>query len=240
MNDEKKFDEITKAKHYNVHPSGVECIDVIKHHDFNIGSVIKYVWRHGLKGDPNVDALKDLKKARYYLEKAIELLGGEPQEEYAAEKQFARDAIARVRQMESKDFEKAFGNSKREDIAKAIEDLLNRGIDVSEPPHVVFVEGVDVVHKDGWPGRVIGVDWSGASTRGPIGVHWSSVAPEGAHHPDFGRSVSWVQPDVLALPASPVPVTLEEVPSRAVPVRPRTDDSTTAIAGDSPEHLDEL
>lgn len=35
--------------HYNQHPSGIECIDIVRHHDFNIGNVIKYIWRAGLK-----------------------------------------------------------------------------------------------------------------------------------------------------------------------------------------------
>ncbi len=27
--------------HYNVHPSGIECIEVVRHHNFNVGSAIK-------------------------------------------------------------------------------------------------------------------------------------------------------------------------------------------------------
>ena len=39
---------VNHPKHYNSHPSGVECIDIVRHYDFNIGNVIKYVWRAGL------------------------------------------------------------------------------------------------------------------------------------------------------------------------------------------------
>lgn len=56
--------------HYNEHPSGIECIDVIKHMSFPVGSVIKYLWRHGLK--PGEPALRDLKKARQYLDFLIQ------------------------------------------------------------------------------------------------------------------------------------------------------------------------
>jgi hypothetical protein len=66
----KQFDEIQKAAHYNQHPSGVECITVVRHHSFNIGNVIKYLWRAGLKDA----SLKDLKKARYYLDDEIKMI----------------------------------------------------------------------------------------------------------------------------------------------------------------------
>jgi hypothetical protein len=41
----------------------IECIDVSRHFNFNIGNVIKYLWRCGLKGD----RLEQLKKAHWYL-----------------------------------------------------------------------------------------------------------------------------------------------------------------------------
>lgn len=50
--------------HYNAHPSGVECIELIHRLNFNIGSAVKYVMRRGEKGD----AKKDLGKALWYLE----------------------------------------------------------------------------------------------------------------------------------------------------------------------------
>lgn len=60
-----KFDPIQKPKHYNSHPSGIECIEVARHHNFNIGNVFKYIWRAGLKDEE--PTLKDLKKAAWYL-----------------------------------------------------------------------------------------------------------------------------------------------------------------------------
>lgn len=52
--------------HY-AHPSGVECIDVVEHMGFNLGNVIKYVWRAGDKGD----VVTDLQKAAWYLQREI-------------------------------------------------------------------------------------------------------------------------------------------------------------------------
>lgn len=59
--------EIDKAPHYNSHPSGVECIDIVEGMPFNLGNAWKYAQRCGHKGD----ALVDLQKARYYLKREI-------------------------------------------------------------------------------------------------------------------------------------------------------------------------
>jgi len=62
-------DPVNHPKHYTSHPSGVECIDIIQHYPSNIGNVIKYVWRSGLK-DGNSD-IQDLRKAEFYLKAEI-------------------------------------------------------------------------------------------------------------------------------------------------------------------------
>lgn len=56
--------------HYKSHPSGVQCIDVTEHMNFCLGNAMKYIWRAGLKGD----AIEDLQKARWYLDREIERL----------------------------------------------------------------------------------------------------------------------------------------------------------------------
>ena len=61
-------------KHYKSHPSGVKCIEITRHMSFNIGNVVKYVWRARLK---HPDVLEDLKKARWYLDDEIEKLTAE-------------------------------------------------------------------------------------------------------------------------------------------------------------------
>lgn len=61
-------DPVNHPKHYTSHPSGVECIQVTEHFGFNLGNVIKYLWRAEEKGAP----LEDLKKAAWYLNREIE------------------------------------------------------------------------------------------------------------------------------------------------------------------------
>lgn len=53
-------DPVNHPKHYTSHPSGVECVDVAEHYDFNVGNAIKYLWRAGLKSESPVE---DLRKA---------------------------------------------------------------------------------------------------------------------------------------------------------------------------------
>ena len=61
-------DMVNPPPHYTSHPSGVEAIDICEHYGFSIGNAIKYLWRAGLKGD----AIEDLKKARWYLDREIQ------------------------------------------------------------------------------------------------------------------------------------------------------------------------
>lgn len=53
--------------HYNNHPSGVECIDVIESLGLNVGTAVKYVWRIGLKTSEH--PAKDADKAIWYFER---------------------------------------------------------------------------------------------------------------------------------------------------------------------------
>lgn len=67
-----KFDPVRKPKHYNSHPSGLEAIQVTRHMNFNLGNVIKYLWRADLK-----NGTQDLEKAAWYLEDEIKKRKGE-------------------------------------------------------------------------------------------------------------------------------------------------------------------
>lgn len=60
-------DAVEHPAHYTSHPSGVECITVTEHMSFLRGNAVKYLWRAGEKGD----ALTDLRKARWYLDREI-------------------------------------------------------------------------------------------------------------------------------------------------------------------------
>jgi len=68
----KENDPVNHPAHYTSHESGIECIEVTRWMNFNLGNVMKYVWRAGKKGD----ALEDLRKARFYLQDEINRLEG--------------------------------------------------------------------------------------------------------------------------------------------------------------------
>jgi hypothetical protein len=58
--------------HYRSHPSGIECIEITRHMNFNVGNAIKYLWRYMDKGDP----IENLKKAQWYIDDEIRRLQG--------------------------------------------------------------------------------------------------------------------------------------------------------------------
>jgi len=62
-------DPVNNPKHYNSHPSGVECITITEHMGFNLGNAMKYIWR----ADEKNDAIEDLQKARWYIERELAL-----------------------------------------------------------------------------------------------------------------------------------------------------------------------
>ncbi len=64
----KTNDKINHPEHYNNHPSGIECIQIVEHMNFCLGNAIKYIWRAGLKKN----RIEDLKKAEYYIKREIE------------------------------------------------------------------------------------------------------------------------------------------------------------------------
>lgn len=66
-------DPVNHPSHYTSHPSGVECIQVTEHMNFNIGNAVKYLWRAGLKDSQ--PTLQDLQKARWYIEREIQRVG---------------------------------------------------------------------------------------------------------------------------------------------------------------------
>ena len=61
-------DLINHPPHYTGHPSGVECIDIVEHYNFNVGNAIKYLGRHEEKGAP----IDDLRKAQWYVAREIQ------------------------------------------------------------------------------------------------------------------------------------------------------------------------
>ena len=64
-------DMVNHPSHYTSHPKGIECIDVIEECDnFNLAQVMRYVWRVAFGG--KADDMEDLRKAKFYLERAID------------------------------------------------------------------------------------------------------------------------------------------------------------------------
>lgn len=61
-------DAVNHPAHYTAHPSGVECIQITEHMGFCLGNAVKYIWRADLKGN----AVEDLKKAAFYIQREIE------------------------------------------------------------------------------------------------------------------------------------------------------------------------
>jgi hypothetical protein len=68
--DGKTFDVVDHPKHYNVHPSGVECIEIMERLGSNLGSAFKYIWRADEKHDAPIT---DLKKALWYLRRELDI-----------------------------------------------------------------------------------------------------------------------------------------------------------------------
>lgn len=67
-------DEVNHPQHYLSNEatcSGcektIECIDVTRHMNFNLGNAIKYIWRSAHKGK----RIQDLEKAIWYLKDEI-------------------------------------------------------------------------------------------------------------------------------------------------------------------------
>lgn len=76
-----QIDMVNHPSHYTSDPSGVECIDITRHRNFNVGNAIKYLWRAGLKESQGKGVLEkqveDLRKAVFYINDEITRLTGE-------------------------------------------------------------------------------------------------------------------------------------------------------------------
>lgn len=58
-----KVDYVNHPPHYTKHPSGIECIEITRWMNFNLGNAMKYIWRCNDKGS----TIEDLKKAQWYI-----------------------------------------------------------------------------------------------------------------------------------------------------------------------------
>ena len=73
-------DPVNHPHHYTRHPSGVECIQMTRHMNFNSVNAVKYLWRAGQKADLNEDIrtkeIEDLEKSVWYIQDEIQRLKG--------------------------------------------------------------------------------------------------------------------------------------------------------------------
>jgi hypothetical protein len=60
-------DAVDHPKHYNSHPSGIEVIRITEHMNFCLGNAVKYI----LRADHKNDAIEDLRKSRWYIDREI-------------------------------------------------------------------------------------------------------------------------------------------------------------------------
>ena len=62
---------VQHPQHYVSHPSGVECIEIIRHYTCDIANAQKYLWRAGLKEEEGMTQrqkeIEDCHKAIWYL-----------------------------------------------------------------------------------------------------------------------------------------------------------------------------
>jgi predicted DNA-binding protein len=117
---------VKHPKHYNLHPSGVECITVIQDMTFNVGTAIKHLWRAGLKSSET--HIEDLEKARQYIDFEIARIKGH--------KAFAADASPGYFPLEPNG-----GIVTTEHNAKSFERIVRHAVEHPKPG----TEGVDPV-----------------------------------------------------------------------------------------------
>lgn len=62
---------VSHPSHYNAHPAGIECIEVIRHYVCDIANAQKYLWRAGLKPEQGISdrdkEIEDLEKSLFYI-----------------------------------------------------------------------------------------------------------------------------------------------------------------------------
>jgi hypothetical protein len=73
---EKLTEATEQVGQYSRHPSGTECISIVRWENFNLGTCIQHIWR--IRGKDIDGQIRDLEVARWYLEDEIARLKGGP------------------------------------------------------------------------------------------------------------------------------------------------------------------
>ena len=94
----KDHDPVNHPSQYTDHPSGVECITVTEHMNFNVGNAVKYLWRAGLKGN----AALDLEKAAWYIQREIIRIGGVPEPQTTAQVKDEMPLFAHIKDIDAR------------------------------------------------------------------------------------------------------------------------------------------
>lgn len=120
-------DNVNHPIHYNSHPSGVECIQVAEHMGFCLGNAVKYIWRADNKGN----AVEDLRKAIWYLQREVERreTTRKEEQELPTDRQRVCAFMQDVKELPLPQLESKWLSSKLDEI---IEDAL---IDILELAH---------------------------------------------------------------------------------------------------------
>ena len=67
-------DPVNHPKHYT-HYKGLEVIQLTEQMNFNKGNAVKYIARAGIKDEAK--EIEDLEKAKWYIQREIDRIGGE-------------------------------------------------------------------------------------------------------------------------------------------------------------------
>ena len=58
-----EFDTVDRPRHYNIHPSGIQCVEISRHMTSALGQAFQYGWRYYAKANP----LEDLRKMLWWI-----------------------------------------------------------------------------------------------------------------------------------------------------------------------------
>jgi hypothetical protein len=130
-----EFDRVSKTKHYNSHPSGVEVKEVTSFLSFNLGNCFKYVVRHDVEEQEN--PLRSLQSALWYLKEYWKERSEAPKPQFHTSQRVAGH-VARFAEFEPDPLRKKFfqeffslvqfpySKLAFETTSSAVQDLINR------------------------------------------------------------------------------------------------------------------
>lgn len=129
-------EQVAHPRHYNQHPSGIECIEIIEHLPANLSHAFKYIWRCGLKTAN--DPLRELRSAEWYVRREMD-----------RRKNFAVDGYAQTdavwRYLAEKITAEAKSREAHDLLALCLDDLLQNDLEA------IAKRLEKVIMRRGWP-----------------------------------------------------------------------------------------